>query len=158
MRNVQGIELNNRTKEERLPGFSTDFPYIATRAELDQYGAPLAPWHWHGPVELFYIESGILEYETPNEKISFPAGSGGMVNSNVLHKTKVLSPAQRNIQLLHIFEPSFLSGRQGSRVERRYFVPLLANSQLEILPLFQDVPEQAHVLRLIRGAFCLEES
>ena len=80
-----------------------------------------------------------------------------MVNSNVLHKTRTLVSTQRNIQLLHIFDPSFLSGRQGSRIEQRYFLPLLSNPQLEILPLRQDVPEQADVLHLIRDAFCLQE-
>lgn len=153
MQNVQRIEFNSQTREEYLPGYSIEFPYIATCAELDKYEASVAPWHWHKPVELFYIESGALEYETPNEKISFSAGSGGMVNSNVLHKTRALTSEQRNIQLLHIFDPSLLSGRQGSLIEQTYFVPLLANSQLEILPLRQDVSEQAHVLQLIQDAF-----
>ncbi len=157
MQNLQGIELNDITKEEHLPGFSADFPYIATCAELDKYEASLVPWHWHRSVELFYIESGVLEYETPGEKIVFPAGSGGMVNSNVLHKTKVLTSAQRNIQLLHLFDPSLLSGPQGGRIDQMYFIPLLANSQLEILPLHQDMPEQAHILQLIRDAFRLQE-
>lgn len=157
MQNIQGVELDCQTREEHLPDFSADFPYIATRSEPDQYEIPVSPWHWHKPVELFYIESGTLEYETPNEKIVFFAGSGGMVNSNVLHKTRTLVSTQRNIQLLHIFDPSFLSGRQGSRIEQRYFLPLLSNPQLEILPLRQDVPEQADVLHLIRDAFCLQE-
>lgn len=155
MCNIQDIELNRQTREECLPGYSTEFPYIATCAELDKYEVS---WHWHKPVELFYIESGALEYETPNGKISFSAGSGGMVNSNVLHKTRVLTSEQRNIQLLHIFDPSLLSGRQGSLIEQTYFVPLLANSQLEILPLRQNVPEQAHVLQLIQDAFCFQRS
>ena len=157
MQIVQGIQLNSQTREEYLPGYSIEFPYIATCAELDKYEASIAPWHWHKPVELFYIESGALEYETPNGKISFPTGSGGMVNFNVLHKTRVLTSEQRNIQLLHIFDPSFLAGRQGSLIEQTYFVPLLANPQLEILPLRQDVPEQARALRLIQDAFCLQK-
>ena len=69
-----------------------------------------------------------------------------------------LASTQRNTQLLHIFDPSLLFGRQGSRIEKMYFVPLLANTQLEILPLRQSLPEQAHVLRLIRDAFRLRES
>lgn len=158
MQNIRGIKLNNQTKEEFLPGYSMDFPYIATRAELDQYETSTVPWHWHKPVELFYIKSGALEYETPNGVIVFPAGSGGMVNSNVLHKTRVLTSEQRNIQLLHIFDTSLLSGRQGSQIEQRYFVPLLANSRFDLLPLFQDVPEQAHVLQLVQDAFSFQES
>ena len=37
MREIQGIEFHIGSKEELLPGFSNDFPYIASRAELDQY-------------------------------------------------------------------------------------------------------------------------
>lgn len=62
-----------------------DFPYIASYAELDKYEGVTAPWHWHPAVELFYMESGTLEYTTPTGKWVFPAGSGGLVNSNVLH-------------------------------------------------------------------------
>ena len=68
MCNIQDIELNRQTREECLPGYSTEFPYIATCAELDKYEVS---WHWHKPVELFYIESGALEYETPNGKSPF---------------------------------------------------------------------------------------
>lgn len=42
--------------------------------------------------------------------IEFYAGSGGMVNSNVLHMTKALSQTEHTIQLLHIFDVSLLSG------------------------------------------------
>lgn len=49
------------------------------------------PWHWHEEVELFYIENGVLEYDIPKGRIVFPKGSGGLVNSNVLHMTKAHS-------------------------------------------------------------------
>ena len=39
-------------------------------------------------MELFYVESGVVEYYIPKGKAVFPAGSGGLVNSNVLHMTK----------------------------------------------------------------------
>ena len=104
MKNIQTIKINEGTNEERLPDFGMDFPYIASRAELDKYYEATVPWHWHPAVELFYMESGTLEYTTPNGKWVFPAGSGGLVNSNVLHMTKVGPSGDETIQLLHIFE------------------------------------------------------
>lgn len=71
MKVVHSIEFHSGSKEEKLPGFSDDFPYIASRAELDR----LVPWHWHKAIELFYMESGELEYYTPKGKMVFPAGS-----------------------------------------------------------------------------------
>ena len=67
-----------------------------TCAELDKYVGKSVPWHWHKAVELFYMESGALEYHTPKGKLVFPAGSGGFVNSNVLHRTRALSHTEQN--------------------------------------------------------------
>lgn len=153
MRNVQGVEFHVGSREEFFPEFAADFPYIASRAELDKYAGGLAPWHWHRPVELFYMESGLLEYETLGGRVLFPAGSGGLVNANVLHMTRVLGQTEENIQLLHIFDVSLLAGEQGSRIEQKYITPVTADSQIEILPLFPEDKEQQQVLNLIREAF-----
>jgi hypothetical protein len=102
MKNIHSIEFYTGSKEELLPGFEKDFPYIASRAELDKYIGHYVPWHWHKTVELFYMESGSIEYDTPGGKLLFPAGSGGIVNSNVLHMTKAISQKEKNIQLIHI--------------------------------------------------------
>lgn len=157
MKNIQGIELNDSNKEELLPDFSQDFPYIATCAELDKYLEPVIPWHWHRAVELFYMKSGSLEYTTPKGKWTFPAGSGGMVNSNVLHSTNFQVSADSNIQLLHLFDPAFLSGERGSRMEAKYILPLTNASHVEVIPLFPDDPVQAGILEDIKKAFDLSE-
>lgn len=157
MRNIQAIQLIHDTKEELLPGFTADFPYIATCAQLDKYAEPFVPWHWHKAVELFYMEKGRLEYETPGGKVVFSEGSGGLVNSNVLHKTRILDYPQKTTQKLHIFDPGFLSGQSGGRIEQTYFLPMIANPLFEILPLSPEVAEQAAILDLIQDAFALNE-
>ena len=157
MKNIQSIELNDSSKEELLPGFSPDFPYIATCAELDKYLEPIVPWHWHRTVELFYMKSGSLEYTTPKGKWTFPAGSGGFVNSNVLHSTSFQTSTDSNIQLLHLFDPAFLSGEHGSRMEAKYILPLTTAPGVEIIPLYPDDPAQAVILEEIKQAFDLSE-
>ncbi len=74
MKNISTIEFHTGTKEELLPDFSSDFPYIATRAQLDKYRERFVPWHWHKTVELFYMESGGIEYFTPGGRTVFPEG------------------------------------------------------------------------------------
>lgn len=157
MKTVQSVEFHIGTKEESLPGFTTDFPYIASRAELDKYIGHIAPWHWHKAVELFYIESGVLEYETPSGKILFPAGSGGMVNANVLHMTRAVSQTEKTIQLLHIFDVSLLAGERGSRIEHKYITPIVSAAQMELIPLFPENPAQNKILGLILEAFRFSE-
>ena len=151
MRTIQSIEFCAGSKEELLPHFSEDFPYIASRAELDKYIGHFVPWHWHRAVELFYIENGSLEYCTPQGNILFPTGSGGMVNSNILHMTKAIT--QKVSQLLHIFDVSLLAGEQASKIEKNYIAPIVTAPQIEIIPLFPENIVQEKILKLIVGAF-----
>lgn len=157
MKSIQKIELISGSNEELLPGFSPDFPYIASRAELDKYIDPSVPWHWHPTAELFYMESGTLEYTTPNGKWTFPAGSGGFVNPNVLHTSQIKPSGSSTIQLLHLFDPTFLSGEHGSRMEAKYIQPLTNAAAVEMIPLYPDDPAQARLLGEIRQAFDLSE-
>lgn len=148
---VHHIEYRNESKEELLPDFSPDFPYISSCTELDQCLEGIIPWHWHKEVELFYMESGSLEYYTPGGVLVFPAGSGGLINSNVLHMTKIHEKGRPVAQLLHIFDPSLVGGRQGSRIEQKYVAPIVTSSQLEAIPLSPDVPEHGPVLEALRS-------
>ena len=157
MKNIVKLDIEH-TKEERLPGFSPDFPYIATYAEIDKYVGRFVPWHWHRPIELFYIESGGLEYCTPKSKMDFYAGSGGFINSNTLHTTRVLSQSERNIQLLHIFDPTLISGREGSIIEQKYVLPITTAPQIEILPIYPLDSQRMELLAKIKDAFQLDEN
>ena len=65
------------------------------------------------------MESGALTYHTPGGTAVFPAGSAGMVNANVLHMTESQPRQEKNVQLLHIFEPALLAGNHGSTTSRR---------------------------------------
>ena len=157
MKNIQKLEFYRGSKEELLPGFESEFPYIAYNAQLDQYAGRSAPWHWHRAVEFFYMESGTLEYCTPRQKISFPAGSGGFVNSNVLHMTRAVSRTERNIQRLHIFDTALVSGNCGSRIEKKYVLPITANPKIELYAFHPGNPVGAETLAFIKDAFALCE-
>ena len=75
MRIIRSLEFQIGSKEEKLPYGTPDFPYLASRAELDFYREPFVPWHWHNAIELFYMESGELKYYTPHKFISGFRGS-----------------------------------------------------------------------------------
>lgn len=154
---VNRIELKEDTKEELLPDFSANFPYIASKSLLDVYPGRCVPWHWHNAVELFYMESGELEYSTPGGVLRFPAGSGGLVNSNVLHMTRLCTERRDNVQLLHLFDPVLIAGMPGSLIDRKYVMPLTTASQIELIPLFPENSEHQEILELLRESFALQE-
>lgn len=158
MKNIHSIEFYTGSKEELFPDFADDFPYIVSRAELDSYIGRYVPWHWHKMVELFYMESGSLTYDTPGGTLLFPAGSGGMVNSNVLHMTRAMSQTEKTIQLLHIFDVSFLAGEPGNRIWQKYMTPVVTAPQIEIIPLFPGNEKEKKILDLIFQAFQLSEN
>lgn len=155
IRNIQIVENSN---EELLPNFSLDFPHISSCAELDKYIGSYVPWHWHRTVELFYIESGTLEYTTPNGNVIFTAGSGGFINSNVLHSSKVLKSEKQTVQLLHLFETELLSGGKQNQMDIKYIQPITATHELEIISLSPEVPQQEIILKKIRDSFELDKN
>lgn len=114
-------------------------------------------WHWHRAIELFHVESGAIEYNTPEGNLLFPAGSGGMVNANVLHMTKALARAEKNIVLIHLFDSSLIAGETGSKIEQKYITPLVTAKQIEILSFFPENTAGQRILPLIRSAFHISE-
>lgn len=157
MKKIEQILFHTGSQEELLPDFWPDFPYIASRAELDKYIDHFVPWHWHKAVELFYVESGEIEYTLPGGKISFPAGSGGLLNSNILHCSRGISVKEENVEFCHIFDYSLISGGHGSRIEEKYVLPLVLAPQVEMISLYPGNKVHEEILGKIRGAFDISE-
>ena len=155
MQDVHTIRFQPGSREELLPDFAADFPYIATRAAFDRAGRRAVPWHWHRAVELFYMERGALVYETPGRQLVFPAGTGGFINSNVLHATHLPDGTQQTVQLLHIFDPLLIAGAPDSRIAQRYVLPVAGCAALDVVRFSPDEPAQAAVLAQIRQAFAI---
>lgn len=158
MQDIFDIKLQEGSKEELLPGFTAEFPYIASRVFFYRKQRLFVPWHWHTAIELFYVEKGSIEYHTPSGTCIFPKGSAGMVNSNVLHMTVSSRNEPENIQLLHLFDPIFISGNIGSRIERNYVLPITNASDLELISIFPDSSEHEVLLQLIRDSLSLSDS
>ena len=158
MRNVRSVEFYPGSQEERLPGFSPQFPHIASRSLTNRYPSGGAPWHWHRSLELFYVQQGELIYHTPHGQKLFHTGMGGMVNSNVLHRTQTLPGGADSVLLLHLFDPELVTGIPGGTVEQRYVAPLLRAPGLELISLDPDIPAQAEALQLLRESLALDET
>ena len=77
-----------------------------------------------------------------------PAGSGGMVNSNVLHRTQSLKNG--TALRLHLFEAELLAGVPGGTVQQRYITPLVQRPGLDLLrqSLYLDEDAFGYELRL----------
>lgn len=94
------------------------------------------------------MEKGALVYHTPGGQRLFRAGSGGMVNSNVLHRTQSLKNG--TALRLHLFEAELLAGVPGGTVQQRYITPLVQRPGLDLLrqSLYLDEDAFGYELRL----------
>lgn len=155
MKNIHTIEFRDGSKEEVLPDFAPDFPHIASHVAIEKFTNRFVPWHWHKEIELFYMEYGSLEYHTPKGVTLFPPGSGGLLNSNVLHMTRLPEGVPKNSSFLHLFDTSLLSGQPGSRIEQNYITPLISAPQVELIALSPDVPKEAALLSQIQASFLI---
>lgn len=153
MQKINHIQFRNGSKEELLPNLKDDFPYICSYVDMNKYIGGFAPWHWHKEIELFYIEKGTLEYYTPQGKLTFSEGAGGIINSNVLHMTKTKNKLENTIQFIHIFDTTFLSGHQGSRIDKKYITPFITATQIDIIPFFPTDIEHIKILKLLNDSF-----
>lgn len=150
-----GTRFRENSNEEWLQEFTTEFPYQCSRVHLNSIDVF---WHWHGAVELFYMESGALDYYTPQGRVFFPEGSGGLINSDVLHRTTPQSREQDTVQLLHLFDASLLADHPGGRIMRRYILPLISPSRPEVLALSPENPDHVETLAKLRASFALSEN
>lgn len=157
MRDIDHIEFKSDNREERLPGYETDFPYIASRVDTGRLAGAQSPWHWHREVELFYVEKGALKYVTPGGSWTFPAGSGGFVNSNVLHMARQLGD-ENCVSVIHIFDPVLIDGGHHTRIGQKYVVPLISSNAVEMVALYGKETAHRPVLEALRQSFHLDEA
>ena len=158
MEKRKNLLFKENSKEEYLPGYSKEFPYISSYVELDKFPRRYAPWHWHDTLELFYVKSGVIEYYTPQGKSVFTSGMGGLINSNVLHMTKLQPDTSDNVQLIHLFDASFIAGERGSVVEQKYVRPLISDVGTELVVFSPEEENAKQILELLRESFTLSDN
>lgn len=152
MRSSDHITLLKGGHEEFLEEISDSWPYVLERAELDRYPHRSCPWHWHQEVELFYVQSGSLEYRTLRSVTSFGTGSAGFVNAGVYHMTHATDEGSGTVQLCHIFRPSLLEDA-GGRIAEHCVRPLVEARRAEVLSWDPGSPQDAAALDLIQRSF-----
>lgn len=150
--------FKDNSKEEYLPGYSMEFPYVSSYVELDKYPRKYVPWHWHNTVELFYVKSGMIEYHTSQGKCVFTRGMGGFINADVLHMAQVRTDNPDNIVLVHLFDTSFITGEKESLIAKKYVYPIVTDQQMEMIVLSPEKAETAAILKLLEQSFSIDNT
>ncbi len=102
------------------------------------------------------MESGSIEYDTPRGKILFPTGSGGMINPNVLHRTKAISQREKEYTATSYFRCfPYLPENREAGLNKKYIAPVITAPQIEVIPLFPGNAEEERILKLLAASFRL---
>ncbi len=156
MKDVYSNQIRIGNKEEIIPDYTEEFPYRASRMHFENYGGDFVPWHWHKALEMFYIESGAMECDTPSGSVVFEQGTAGLVNSNIMHSTRSASGSHDTIQYVHLFGPDLIGGKPGSRIYSMYLEPVVSNACVELIKLIPDGGAQSRTIGRIRESFQMD--
>lgn len=146
---ISDIRLNGDMKETILyedPLFNHSYYCV----EYDSYFQGEVPWHWHDEIELISIISGTALYKTGRQEYILHTGDAIFLNSGFLHLLRPLETG--TISHAHLFDRTLLSGTVGSSVDMRYLTPVLAQKQVEALPLYHTDTSAQPILALLRQA------
>lgn len=149
---INEIRLSNN-RQEMIEGMTPEFPYSVHYCNMKNYIGHTVPWHWHEEVEFFYILKGTLVYTTNNNRYAVSEGTGGFVNSNVLHTETSVDSSNDVIFTAHKFSTLFLGGFLNSVFEQKYLKPVLNCHTLEFYRFDQNTKEHRLVQALLKKAY-----
>lgn len=134
------IEVLPGGREELVKDISESFPYHFVFSDHDRYQKRSVPWHWHREVEMYYVESGSMECETPHGRALLDEGDAGFVNANVLHRTLAANGEAGVRSYVHMFRPALIAA-PATHLWERYVEPLTSATSIELLAFRRSDPD-----------------
>lgn len=117
------------------------------------------PWHWHDELEAGIIIEGTAIVAAGSEKYKLSAGEGFFINSGIFHATWGIDTSACTLHSI-VFHPNLVGSTVDSIFWQKYLQPILSNTTLTILPLFQDETWMKDTLDTIKTTWrlCSEET
>lgn len=129
------LNLKEDTREELIE-IKNDQGFLISCETFYGEHEDFVPWHWHLPLEIFYIEKGSLLYELNDDRtIEFKEDEAGILNSDILHMTKVNNRIT-TVQKVLLCPLTFLADSDNI-IYQKYILPLIS-SDIEILHFKAD--------------------
>lgn len=118
------------------------FP-IACYHAASQFDA--VPPHWHNELEIIIVTKGDLDLHVQMEDHCLHAGTGMVVNANVLHAASPGSPDADFHSL--VFSPLLIAGDEHSIFWNKYLEPLISDPNCPFLILSPDTAWQDQLIQ-----------
>lgn len=124
---------SDKEGQEIFPADYEEFPFLCwTRNLTDQnyYIGGCIPWHWHSALEIGYLMEGEMELETSSGIFPVRRGDWYFINTEVVHEMRAKKGISECRHCALLFDAQLLAGAFGSRMERKYLLPVTANGSL----------------------------
>lgn len=117
-----GLNLNSVSKELQPHG-SLEFPCAGYSSHHTDKQEDIIPWHWHGEIEIVYIENGQMKIKIPSKSFLLKKGDCIVINVNILHYAAA-APECKLRSL--VFSPALITGKDDFAFAKKYVQPLLS--------------------------------
>lgn len=128
---------SDERNREILPENAAEIPFRCLHTQLDCYHQGQFPWHWHDVIEINYVETGTVEYQSPEGSMTLRKGDAVFINSGVMHAFHAVDPGPCSVIAL-LFDISFLSGLPESALDKEYIYPVVRCRELSLYLIRPD--------------------
>lgn len=135
---------------EEARHFDYAYPLYTDVARLGDYEQLSFACHWHTELEFTVVLEGRMEYCIDDTVFVAEAGTGMMVNANVLHTARSLDGGDCTY-LVVILDPVLIYGHENSAM-RRYVDEILHTPELGAVRFSGAVPWEREIMELLRQA------
>ncbi|GMB01091.1 AraC family transcriptional regulator [Pelosinus sp. IPA-1] len=142
------LNIGKNKLENRDPVKDDNFPFQIVYDEITDYIGSSFGCHWHPELELTYIVSGSMTYQSNNSQYVVTEGDAIFVNQNCLHNAAAISNSSCSYFAL-IFYPMLLSGHKGSVFENKYLAELVTSERLPFAYFNAAGNNNKHIISLV---------
>lgn len=133
---------------EILPENAAEIPFRCLHTQLDCYHQGQFPWHWHDVIEIDYVETGTVEFQSPEGCMTLQKGNAVLINSGVMHAFRAVNDGPCSVIAL-LFDIRFLSGLPESALDKKYIYPVIRCQELSLYPIRPDHAEGVQLMGLL---------
>lgn len=127
---------------------SQGFQFRSEANRLREYADAQVTGHWHGALEFSYVREGSMNMKIDDEEFVLRQGEGVFINTNALHMA--WDAGEDCVYGTLLVSPS-LFGEENRGLRGKYVDIILESRGLSYCIFRPAVPEQAELLRVMRG-------
>ncbi len=147
--NKKAIIVDGNLRETVFHG-TPDFPVVVFFDDISLFEGNIAAIHLHTDIEICIPVKGTVLMQIRQQELEIKPGQAIIINSNVPHSLRAFYDKDCQYYSI-IFDPSFISGKVGEKIERLYIHPFLENSNIPSVLIKGREDTDIELMNLLRN-------